>query len=131
MLNENLIIKFTVETGGSSDHRPIYLLISAPEKKPPTPFKFNPQCLEDEQYKDQINSAWQPVIRSPNCSIMQQFADNLARAKKISKEWGFLHKASMQKDLKDTEEKIEALFQGNEGGVFNEEENKLIIGIGE
>ena len=29
----------------------------------------------------------------------------------------------MQKDLKETEEKIEALFHGNEEGVFNEDEN--------
>ena len=48
LLNENLIIKSSVETRGSSDHKPIYLLIIPPKKKPPTPFKFNPQCLEDE-----------------------------------------------------------------------------------
>ena len=32
----------------------------------------------------------------------------------------------MQKDLKETKEKIEAMFQGNEEGVFSEEENNLM-----
>ena len=54
---------------------------------------------------------------------MQQFADNLATTKKITKEWGKIHQASMQKDLKEREEKIEALFKGIEGGVFSVEEN--------
>ena len=54
LLNKNLIIKSSVETGGSSDHKPISLLISLSKKNPPAPFKFNPQCLEDEQYKEQI-----------------------------------------------------------------------------
>ena len=56
LLNENLIIKSTMETGGCFDHRPISLIISAPEKKPPTPFKFNPQCLEDEMYREKITN---------------------------------------------------------------------------
>ena len=32
----------------------------------------------------------------------------------------------MQKYLRETEEKIEALFQGNEGGVFSVEENEVM-----
>ena len=54
---------------------------------------------------------------------MQQFADNLTREKKITKEWNKVHKAQMQKYLKGIEEKIEALFHGNEEGVFSEDEN--------
>ena len=38
LMNENLIIKLVVEIGGCSDHRPISLLISTLEKKPPAPF---------------------------------------------------------------------------------------------
>ena len=123
LMNENLIIKSVVETEGCSDHGPISLLISTPEKKPPTPFKFNPHCLEDDQYREQISATWQSVKRSSNCSMMQQFAENLTRARKITKEWNKVHKAQMQKDLKETEEKIEALFHGNEEEVFSEDEN--------
>ena len=58
LVNENLIIKSFVEIGGSSGHRPISLLTIPHEKKPPAPFKFNPQCFEDEQYRDKILNAW-------------------------------------------------------------------------
>ena len=121
-----MIIKSTVETRGCSDHRPISLIIGAPDKKTPNPFKYNHQCLEDELYREKINNAWQPIQRNPNCSKMQQVPDNLAMAKKISKEWSKTHKATMQKELKEIEDKIEALFQGNEEGVLSEEENNLM-----
>ena len=100
LLNENLTLKSAVETRGDSDHRPIYLLIIHPEKKPPAPFKFNPLWLEYEQYKIQIQNPWQPIRIIPNHSAMQPFANNLVREKKISKEWDNKHKASIQKDLK-------------------------------
>ena len=109
-MNENLIIKSVVETGGCSDHRPISLLISTPEKKPPAPFKFNPHCLEDDQYREQITASWQSVQRSPNCNKMQQFAENLTREKKITKEWNKVHKAQMQKDLKEQKRKLKLCF---------------------
>ena len=57
---------------------------------------------------------------------MQKFVDNLAMEKKISKEWNKNQKATMQKELKETEEKIEALYHGIREGVFNEEENNLM-----
>ena len=71
LLNQNIIIKSLVEIRGSSYHRPISLFIAPPEKNPPTPFKFNPQCLEDEQYKEQIQIAWMPLRIDPNCSVMK------------------------------------------------------------
>ena len=110
LMNENLIIKSAVETRGCSDHRPISLLISAPDKNPSAPFKFNPQCLEYEHYREQITTSWQSVQRSPNCSKMQQLADNLIRAKKITKEWNKVHKAQMQKDLKEQKRKLKLCF---------------------
>ena len=51
-------------------------------------------------------------------------ADNLVRAKKISKEWDKKHKASIQKDLKEIEESIEVMYQRNENGVFILEETE-------
>ena len=53
---------------------------------------------------------------------MQQFAENLARAKKISKEWEKKHKTFSQRELKDVEKRIEVMFQKNDRGVFNIEE---------
>ena len=57
LLNGNLILKYVIETRGNSDHRPISLIITPPKKKPPTPFKFNPLWMEEDEYKDQIISA--------------------------------------------------------------------------
>ena len=45
------------------------------------------------------------------------------KGKKITKEWNKVHKAQMQKYLKEIEEKIESMFHGNEEGVFSEVEN--------
>ena len=70
MLSENLTLKSIVELGGNSDHRPISLLVIPPDKKPPSPFKFNPLCLEDEQYKVQIQNPWRPIRRALNHTAM-------------------------------------------------------------
>ena len=48
--------------------------------------------MEEDEYKDQIISACKPIRSSPNHTTMQQFSKNLARAKKISKEWDKKHK---------------------------------------
>ena len=53
---------------------------------------------------------------------MQQFADNIAKAKKISKEWDKKHKASLQKYLKEIEEKRGNMYLKNGEGVFSREE---------
>ena len=54
---------------------------------------------------------------------MQQFAKNLARAKKISKEWDKKHKTFSRKDLKDVEKRIAVMFK-NDRGVLNIEETE-------
>ena len=51
LIRDDLIYKSEVESRGLSDHRPITLSISIPEENPPAPFKFNPNWLDDEQYK--------------------------------------------------------------------------------
>ena len=66
--------------------------------------------MEDDEYKYQIISAWKPIRSSPNHTVMQQFVENLARAKKISKEWDKKHKNFSQKELKDVEKRIEVMF---------------------
>ena len=78
--------------------------------------------MEEDEYKDQIISAWKPIRSSANNTAMQKFAENLARAKKISKEWDKKHKNFSQKELKDVEKRIEVMFQKNERGVFSIEE---------
>ena len=52
---------------------------------------------------------------------MQQFADNLARAKKISKEWDEKFRRRQQEELSQIELQIKELYENNEG-VFSEVE---------
>ena len=47
LISSDLILKASVEIGGNSDHCPIVLSIKTPEVKPPAPFKFKPQWLEE------------------------------------------------------------------------------------
>ena len=79
--------------------------------------------MEEDEYKDQIISSWKPIIISPNHTVVQQFAKNLARANKISKEWDKKHKTFSQKELKDVEKRIEDMF---DRGVFNIVETKQL-----
>ena len=108
-----------VETGGNSYHCPIVLQIKTPEVKPPAPFKLKPQWLEEEEYRDLILGAWEPLQETQNHSLMQQFADNLARAKKISKEWDEKFRRRQQEELKQIELQIKELYENNRGGVFS------------
>ena len=57
LIGSDLILKATVETKGISDHFPIVLTIENPEFKPPVPFKFKPQWLEEEEYRNLIQEA--------------------------------------------------------------------------
>ena len=61
LIKDDLILKSEVETGGNSDHLPIVLTIKSPEVKPPSPFKFKPQWLEEEEFRNLIKEAWNPL----------------------------------------------------------------------
>ena len=122
LLNVNLTLRSTIETGGNSDHRPISLIVRLLDKKPLTPLKFNPLWLEEDEYRAQIQIAWKPLRSSPNHSVMQQFIENLTRENKISKEWDKKHQSFSQVELKEVEKKIKDLFQKNKRGFFSIEE---------
>ena len=50
LLQDTLVFKLIVETCGLSDHSSISLSITRSKAKPPTPFRFNPNWLEHEEY---------------------------------------------------------------------------------
>jgi exonuclease III len=115
-------IRSWVETGGTSDHRPVVLSLDPPEIKPPTPFKFNPAWLEEEDYKIMFQSVWTPLVNSQSRSFMQQWADNLSKVKKATKSWATDYNKCKQQQLKSTEAEIAHLFQQNVSGIFSEQE---------
>ena len=59
-----------VETGGNSYHCPIVLTIKTLEVKPHAPFKFKPQWLGEEEYRDLILESWEPLEEAQNHSLM-------------------------------------------------------------
>ena len=93
-----------------------------PEVKPPSPIKFKPQRLAEDEYRNLILEAWEPLHEAKNHSLVQQFADNLARAKKISKEWDEKFRKIQQEEMRQIELQIKELYENNEEGVFKEAE---------
>ena len=93
LIRDDLIYKSEVESGGLSDHRPITLSISIPEENPPVPFKFNPNWLDDEEYRKLVKENWKPIDLQPTEGYMQQMVNNLSKINKISKEWGKLRRS--------------------------------------
>jgi hypothetical protein len=41
-----------------SDHFPIILDLGEKVDKPKVPFKFNPSCLEDNEFKEIVSTHW-------------------------------------------------------------------------
>ena len=60
-MQDELVFKSEVETVGLSDHRPITISITKPEEKPPAPFRFNPNSLDHEEYKEFVTKNWKPI----------------------------------------------------------------------
>ena len=70
LIGNDLIYKSEVDSGGLSDHKPITLSISTPEEKPPTPFRFNPNWLDDEEYKKLVKENWKSIDLQPTEGCM-------------------------------------------------------------
>ena len=103
LISSNLILKASVEIGGTSYHCHIVLSVKTLEVKIPAPFKFKPQWLEEEEYCNLIRKAWVPLLIVLNHSWMQQFMENLERVKNISKDWDENYRRMHQEDLKKIE----------------------------
>ena len=50
LIRDDLILQAVVEMGGNSNHQPIVLTVRTPEVKPPSPFKFKPQWMDEGEY---------------------------------------------------------------------------------
>ena len=126
LIRDDLIMQSTVETGGNSEHRPIVLTVRTSEVKPPSPFKFKPQWLAEEEYQNMILEAWEPLQEVQNHSLMQQFADNLDRAKRILKEWDEKYRKRQEEEMRHVERQIKDLYENNVARVFMEAEEGVL-----
>ena len=57
---------------------------------------------------------------------MQQFADNLSKEKRISKDWDGKFRKRQQEELRSVETQIKELYDNNKEGVFLETELGLL-----
>ena len=57
---------------------------------------------------------------------MHQFADNLAKAKKISKVWEEKYRKTQQDAMRQIEEQIKEIYENNDEGVFSVDQLEVL-----
>eukprot|EP00253_Pinus_taeda_P035172 PITA_35172 len=87
MFRQLHLYKQWVGSGGISDHYPIYLELSGPNKKPKAPFKFNHGWLHDPSYIKLVKDYWTQNPIDWADSLAKGFCKNLSQLKHMSIEW--------------------------------------------
>eukprot|EP00253_Pinus_taeda_P026585 PITA_26585 len=87
MFRQLHLYKQWVGSGGISDHYPIYLELSGPNKKPKAPFKFNHGWLQDPSYIKLVKDYWTQNPIDWADSLAKGFCMNLSQLKHMSIEW--------------------------------------------
>eukprot|EP00253_Pinus_taeda_P004076 PITA_04076 len=114
LLSEGFISKVPlfrqwVEEVGNSDHFPIFLELTFPPPKPPTPFKFNPSWLQVPSFNDFFKKTW---IHPDRNTIMGKgflFMENLKRLKKATISWAKERQKKQNEDLINIREELKSL----------------------
>eukprot|EP00253_Pinus_taeda_P030676 PITA_30676 len=94
------MIRQWVEEIGNSDHFPIFLDMTTPPHKPPTPFKFNPAWLQDPSFCNMFKETWIHPDQNVGEDKSFLFMENLKRLKKATISW------AKDRKLKQNEEMI-------------------------
>eukprot|EP00253_Pinus_taeda_P018287 PITA_18287 len=94
------MIRQWVEEIGNSDHFPIFLDLTIPPHKPPTPFKFNPAWLQDPSFCNMFKETWIHPDQNAGEDKSFLFMENLKRLKKATISW------AKDRKLKQNEEMI-------------------------
>ena len=84
-LSRSLIVKMWVEVGGLYDHLPILLWIQSQELKMANPFKFNPEWIQEDDYRKLVGDTWTSLEATPNVPFMKELSKNLQIIKKVTK----------------------------------------------
>ena len=75
------LVRQWVDCGGESDHCPIFFEIQGRSRKPPSPFKFNPEWLKDPSFCQLVQDLWIPITYGSRHFAGVLFMDNLSRVK--------------------------------------------------
>jgi hypothetical protein len=82
-----LQLKQWIDSGGDSDHYPIWLELDFGPKKPAIPFKFNTTWLEDEDFQNLVKENWMAFDPAVDPPATVQFVENIKRIKKLTLTW--------------------------------------------
>jgi hypothetical protein len=87
-----------------------------------SPFKFNPNWLEYEEFHTFINNEWISYDVCIREIVGIQFATTLEKGKEAMVAWEIEKQKQMDNDLKEVEEEIVDMFEKNALGILREEE---------
>eukprot|EP00253_Pinus_taeda_P010718 PITA_10718 len=116
-----------VDTGGISDHSPIYLEILGPHHKPKAPFKFNHTWLQDPNFIKLVSDFWiaNPINREE--SLAKGFYKNLTMLKHIAINWAKDKQSRENAQLTHIEAELSSLLDGRNLGFISRDEKARLI----
>jgi len=117
------IVRQWVETGGISDHCPIFLEFRGRRRKPPSPFKFNSSWLKEEGFQSLVKEMWNPHPQNSLEHAGVHFYQNLKRLKEATISWAHAKQVNDDLILKNCELAIEKLLHYS-GMRFLDEQSK-------
>ena len=120
-------IRQWVENCGDSDHNPFLLEIANRGDKPPSPFKFNRDWLNLEEFKELIKSLWITYNLDIHRSVTIHFVENLGRIKQATKKWAHDKRIKDEQELKNLELELEEKMSDPVKAFSSEEEKEALV----
>ena len=96
--------------------------------KPPSPFKFNRDWLNLEDFKKFVKDLWIPHIPRRHRSTVIHFVENLGRIKQATKKWAHAKRVNDDRELSFIERELGGKMNDPVKSFFlDQEKNALIL----
>eukprot|EP00253_Pinus_taeda_P008825 PITA_08825 len=112
---------------GNSDHFPIFLDLSFPPPKPPSPFKFNPSWLLEPSFISIFSSTWIHPDDHSSEDKSFLFMENLKRLKKATISWAKERQKKQNEDLVKIREELTSLESTEADGYSSQDSKERIL----
>jgi hypothetical protein len=127
LVEEPILFRQWVGSGGESDHYPIFMEIAGATRKPASPFKFNSGWLKEESFIKLVKEVWAPL--GPTERVAVQFARNLKSLKIATKSWEKRKKQQLEQDIISMEEALQSLYDSEKGGFSTPTEKEALLSL--
>eukprot|EP00253_Pinus_taeda_P016622 PITA_16622 len=114
---------------GNSDHFPIFLDLSFPPPKPPSPFKFNSSWLLEPSFNTLFTSTWIHPDSLSSDSKSYLFMENLKRLKKSTISWAKERQKKQNEDLLKIREELKSLESIDADGYSSQASKERILSL--